>query len=554
MTGETPLLEVRDVSLSFRGVRALSHVTFSVRRGELFSIIGPNGAGKTSMLNCVSGRYTPTDGRVLIDGRDVTSMKPNARAGLGIGRTFQNLALFNHMNVLDNIMVGRHHLLRNNVLTGSLYWLVGAQREELAHRREVEEIIDFLEIAHIRKAPAGTLPYGLRKRVELARAVALKPRLLLLDEPMAGMNLEEKEDMARYIIDLNEEWGMTVVMIEHDMAVVVDISHRVLVLDFGRRIAEGEPEAVMSDPGVRKAYLGADADDAGVDDGLADDGGPARRRSGRRRATTCGRGAMSGEGAYADVLVHDTFPKVLAHNARLCPNAVAMREKEFGIWNAFTWAEYQRRVRLMALGMQRLGLSRGQCVALIGDNRPEWIWGEIAAHALGCTSLGIYQDSMGEEVSYLLNYAEAKLILAEDEEQVDKLLELIDQTPCVLRIVYCDPRGMRKYRDPRVIGLDALLQTRRGGGARGPRPLRPRGWSRLRQRRGRALHHLRHHREAEDRHAPSRRLPRPLPRLPPPRPQARRRRLRLGAAAALDHGAGLRRRPGADRPGDRELR
>ncbi|MBL8660386.1 MAG: ABC transporter ATP-binding protein [Rhodospirillales bacterium] len=261
MTGESPLLEVREVSLSFRGVRALSHVTFHVGRGELFSIIGPNGAGKTSMLNCISGRYTPTEGRVVIDGRDVTAMKPSARAGLGIGRTFQNLALFNHMTVLDNIMVGRHHLLRNNVATGSLYWFVGAQREELAHRRQVEEIIDFLEITPIRKAIAGTLPYGLRKRVELARAVALKPHLLLLDEPMAGMNLEEKEDMARYINDLNAEWGMTVVMIEHDMAVVVDISDRVLVLDFGRKIAEGEPDAVMADADVKKAYLGVDAED-----------------------------------------------------------------------------------------------------------------------------------------------------------------------------------------------------------------------------------------------------------------------------------------------------
>ena len=261
MSGEIPLLEARDVSLSFRGVRALSHVDLSVSRGELFSIIGPNGAGKTSMLNCISGRYTPTEGQILLDGRDVTAMKPSARAGLGLGRTFQNLALFNHMNVLDNIMVGRHHLLKNNALTGSLYWLVGGQKEELAHRRDVEEIIDFLEIPHIRKAVAGTLPYGLRKRVELARAVALKPRLLLLDEPMAGMNLEEKEDMARYIIDLNEEWGMTVVMIEHDMAVVVDISHRVMVLDFGRKIAEGEPDVVMSNPEVKKAYLGGDDGD-----------------------------------------------------------------------------------------------------------------------------------------------------------------------------------------------------------------------------------------------------------------------------------------------------
>jgi branched-chain amino acid transport system ATP-binding protein len=197
MTGESPVLEARDISLNFGGVRALSHVGFSVGQGELFSIIGPNGAGKTSMLNCISGRYTPTEGQVLFKGRDVTKMKPNDRANLGIGRTFQNLALFSHMTVLDNIMVGRHHLLKNNFATGALYWVGGAQKEELAHRREAEEIIDFLEITHIRKAVAGTLPYGLRKRVELARAVALRPDLILLDEPMAGMNLEEKEDMAR---------------------------------------------------------------------------------------------------------------------------------------------------------------------------------------------------------------------------------------------------------------------------------------------------------------------------------------------------------------------
>jgi branched-chain amino acid transport system ATP-binding protein len=264
MTGESPVLEARDISLNFGGVRALSHVGFSVGQGELFSIIGPNGAGKTSMLNCISGRYTPTEGQVLFKGRDVTKMKPNDRANLGIGRTFQNLALFSHMTVLDNIMVGRHHLLKNNFATGALYWVGGAQKEELAHRREAEEIIDFLEITHIRKAVAGTLPYGLRKRVELARAVALRPYLILLDEPMAGMNLEEKEDMARYIIDLNEEWGMTVIMIEHDMGVVVDISHRLIVLDFGRKIAEGLPEEVMDDPEVKKAYLGEDEDEPGV--------------------------------------------------------------------------------------------------------------------------------------------------------------------------------------------------------------------------------------------------------------------------------------------------
>jgi len=260
-------LEVRNVSLRFGGVRALSEVSFAVNDGELFSIIGPNGAGKTSIVNCISGRYRPTEGQLFYHGRDITALKPNARAPLGIGRTFQNLALFHHMSVLDNIMVGRHHLLKNNFFTGALYWL-GARREELEHRQKVEEIIDFLDLQSVRKATAGTLSYGLRKRVELARAMALEPKVILLDEPMAGMNFEEKEDMARYIVDLNEEFGMTVVMIEHDMGVVMDISNRVVVLDFGRKIAEGEPAAVLADPHVKRAYLGeedevlVDPDDA----------------------------------------------------------------------------------------------------------------------------------------------------------------------------------------------------------------------------------------------------------------------------------------------------
>lgn len=261
MSDNTPLLETRDVTLTFGGVRALSDVNFHVNKGELFSIIGPNGAGKTSMLNCISGRYSPNQGSVIFKGENITKLRPNDRCSLGMGRTFQNLALFGHMSVLDNIMVGRHHLLKNNVFTGPFYWFGGAQKEELEHRRHVEEIIDFLEISHIRKSVAGTLPYGLRKRVELARAVALHPDLILLDEPMAGMNLEEKEDMARYIIDLNEEWGMTVIMIEHDMGVVMDISHRIMVLDFGKKIAEGLPDEVMADPYVKKAYLGDDSDE-----------------------------------------------------------------------------------------------------------------------------------------------------------------------------------------------------------------------------------------------------------------------------------------------------
>jgi branched-chain amino acid transport system ATP-binding protein len=254
------ILDVRDVSLRFGGVRALSNVSFAVRPGELFSIIGPNGAGKTSMLNCISGRYRPTEGDVLFKGASLLKRSINDRARLGLGRTFQNLALFGHMSVLDNILVGRHHLLKNNLLTGMAYWVGGAREEELAQRRRVEEIIDFLEIQHVRNEPAGTLSYGLRKRVELARAVAIEPELILLDEPMAGMNLEEKEDMARYVVDLNQEFGMTIVMIEHDMGIVMDLSDRVIVLDFGKVISAGTPAEVLADEHVKRAYLGeADA-------------------------------------------------------------------------------------------------------------------------------------------------------------------------------------------------------------------------------------------------------------------------------------------------------
>jgi branched-chain amino acid transport system ATP-binding protein len=254
------ILEIRDVSLRFGGVRALTSVSLAVGAGELFSIIGPNGAGKTSLVNCISGRYRPTEGRILYKGSDITRRPPADRARLGIGRTFQNLALFQHMSVLDNIMVGRHHLLRNNFITGSVCWLTGARTEELAHRRRVEEIIDFLDLQPVRKSVAGTLSYGLRKRVELARAMAIEPELILLDEPMAGMNLEEKEDMARYIVDLNQEFGVTVIMIEHDMGVVMDISSRIAVLDFGRKIAEGSPQEVLADSHVKAAYLGVEDD------------------------------------------------------------------------------------------------------------------------------------------------------------------------------------------------------------------------------------------------------------------------------------------------------
>ncbi len=252
------MLEANGITLSFGGVNALRGVDLIVRRGDLLSIIGPNGAGKTSFLNCISGRYRPTAGTIAFEGQPIDRRSTAARAGLGIARTFQNLALFAHMSVLDNIMVGRHHLLKCGFLRGGLYWLGGAQREELTHRRRVEEIIELLEIEQIRHATAGTLSYGMRKRVELARALAVEPKLLLLDEPMAGMNLEEKDDMARYIIEINREWGVTVIMIEHDMGVVMDLSDRVAVLNYGEKIADDIPERVSADPQVRAAYLGED--------------------------------------------------------------------------------------------------------------------------------------------------------------------------------------------------------------------------------------------------------------------------------------------------------
>jgi branched-chain amino acid transport system ATP-binding protein len=251
-------LKVEDITLSFGGVTALSGVSFEVRQGEIFSIIGPNGAGKTSMLNCVSGRYHPQRGTILFEHHDVTDRPPAARARLGIARTFQNIALFKGMTVLDNLLIGRHIHLKNGFLRGGLY-LGPCQKEEIAHRRFVEDIVDFLEIEHIRKRTVGTLAYGLQKRVELARALALDPKLILLDEPMAGMNLEETEDMVRFILDINQERGITVILVEHDMGVVMDISDRLVVLDFGQKIGEGTPEEVQKNPDVVRAYLGGEA-------------------------------------------------------------------------------------------------------------------------------------------------------------------------------------------------------------------------------------------------------------------------------------------------------
>jgi branched-chain amino acid transport system ATP-binding protein len=251
-------LKVDSIFMAFGGVQALMDISFEVKKGEIFSVIGPNGAGKTVLLNCINGLYHPQKGQIYFEGKEISKLKPHQRAEMGISRTFQKIELFKGTTVLDNIRLGRHIHLKTGLISGSLY--VGkTAREELEHRDFIErEIIDLLEIEHIRDKIVGMLPYGLQKRVELARALALNPKIILLDEPLAGLNLEEVEDMARFILDINEEerWQTTCVLVEHDMGVVMDISHRVMALNFGEKIAEGTPPEIQKNPHVIKAYLG----------------------------------------------------------------------------------------------------------------------------------------------------------------------------------------------------------------------------------------------------------------------------------------------------------
>ena len=249
------LLSVDHISLSFGGVRALENINFDIRKKEIFAIIGPNGAGKTSMLNVINGFYHPQQGEIQFKGLHRKQMRPHEAAVQGIARTFQNVALFKGMSTLNNIMSGRNLKMKSNLFWQALYY-GPARKEEMENREVVEDIIDFLEIQSIRRTPVGKLPYGLQKRVELGRALAMEPELLLLDEPMAGMNIEEKQDMCRFILDINEQYGTTIVLIEHDMGVVMDLSERLIVLDYGRKIAEGTPDEIRGNQKVIDAYLG----------------------------------------------------------------------------------------------------------------------------------------------------------------------------------------------------------------------------------------------------------------------------------------------------------
>ena len=256
------LLEVNEVSKEFGGVQALYSISLEVKKGEIVAIIGPNGAGKTTLVNCINKVYPFENGEIFFDGTDITRLPSHKVAALGIARTFQNIALFKGMTVLENLMLGAHARITKGVLSGGIYWGL-AQKREIEFRKKIEEIIDFLEMAHVRKAVVGPLAYGIQKRVEFGRALALDPKLIILDECMAGMNLEEKEDMARFILDANEELDKTIVLIEHDMGLVMDISDRILVLEYGGKIAEGTPDEVRKNPEVIRAYLGAAANDKG---------------------------------------------------------------------------------------------------------------------------------------------------------------------------------------------------------------------------------------------------------------------------------------------------
>ena len=253
-------LAVTDLTLSFGGITAVRNVSLNVQSGELLAVIGPNGAGKTSLLNCLTGFYRPQKGRIIFNGEDVTDRSTHELTGIGIGRTFQNIELFPGMTVLSNLLLARHIHCRYGFVKACLF-SSAARQEEIRHRIVLEEIIDFLEIQSIRKKTVGSLSYGMRKRVELGRALALEPKLLVLDEPFAGMNLEEKEDMVRFLLDLNRSWGLTMILVEHDMSIVMSISQRVVVLNFGRKLAEGSPDQVRSDPEVVAAYLGRGAQD-----------------------------------------------------------------------------------------------------------------------------------------------------------------------------------------------------------------------------------------------------------------------------------------------------
>ena len=431
----TAFLCIDKLSLQFAGVRALDNVSMTVERGELFAVIGPNGAGKTSLFNCISGVYTPTRGSISLGARELTGRASHDIASLGVARMFQNLALFENLTVLENLLIGRHHLYRAPFWSDML-WFGRSRREEIDHRRSAEQVIEFLHLEKYRKTPVQILPYGVRKRVELGRALCMEPQLLLLDEPTAGLNQEETEDMARYLLDIKEELHVTQILIEHELRFVLDLADNVAVLDFGKKIADGVPEYIRAHPAVVEAYIGG---------ALSAETAPVEVVSLRAAP------ARDGDGAV------DTLPAYLSMHARTRGDSVAIREKHLGIWREITWRQYGANVRAVAHMLWELGVRPGDHVSILSGNCPEWLYADLGAQSIGARGVGIYQTNPPPDVAYILNDSASVVLFCEDQEQFDKAFAVAGETPSVEHVIVFDPRGTREAGDERMITWQDFL-------------------------------------------------------------------------------------------------